>query len=96
MSCASQCYVIGGPWISYDPNCPIHGDDAQRRERDARRKPYLTALASLTDDEARAVFQALDQYVENTREAAELGEPTPHLAHAETAIEKFNSLIAES
>lgn len=31
MSCASRCYEIGGPWITYDPNCPIHGDDARER-----------------------------------------------------------------
>lgn len=31
MSC--ECYKIGGPWITYDPNCPAHGDDAQREEK---------------------------------------------------------------
>lgn len=38
MNCASQCYVIGGPWIAEDPDCPVHGHEAQRleRERDAR------------------------------------------------------------
>lgn len=34
MSCASRCYEIGGPWITYDPDCPIHGNEAQ--ERDSR------------------------------------------------------------
>lgn len=23
--CGHQCFVIGGPFISHDPNCPIHG-----------------------------------------------------------------------
>lgn len=31
MSC--ECYQIGGPWITYDPSCPAHGDDAQREEK---------------------------------------------------------------
>ena len=33
MSC--ECYYhIGGPFISYDPECPVHGDTAQQRESD--------------------------------------------------------------
>lgn len=32
MSC--QCYQIGGPFISFDPDCPAHGLDAQARERE--------------------------------------------------------------
>lgn len=32
MSC--DCYKIGGPWITYDPNCPKHGDYAQREQQE--------------------------------------------------------------
>ena len=32
MSC--QCYQIGGPFISFDPNCPAHGLEAQAKERE--------------------------------------------------------------
>lgn len=32
MSC--QCYQIGGPFISEDPDCLVHGADARRRERE--------------------------------------------------------------
>lgn len=32
MSC--QCYQIGGPFISFDPDCPAHGLEAQARERE--------------------------------------------------------------
>lgn len=29
-----DCYKIGGPWIAEDPDCPVHGTEAQReRER---------------------------------------------------------------
>lgn len=29
MLCEYECYLIGGPWISENPNCPTHG-----RQRD--------------------------------------------------------------
>lgn len=31
-----QCYQIGGPWITSDPDCPVHGSEAQK-EKDQRR-----------------------------------------------------------
>lgn len=30
MNCGHECYKIGGPWIAEDPNCPVHGQEAQR------------------------------------------------------------------
>lgn len=56
MGCQSRCYEIGGPWIAEDPNCPIHGVDAQREaeireeerrqqeEEDAERDERIEAL----------------------------------------------------
>jgi hypothetical protein len=35
VTCANRCHEIGGPWVSYDPNCPVHGDEA--REAESRR-----------------------------------------------------------
>lgn len=29
-----DCYKIGGPWIAEDPDCPVHGTEAQREQRD--------------------------------------------------------------
>lgn len=29
-----ECYQIGGPWISFDPECPTHGYEAQAREKE--------------------------------------------------------------
>ena len=29
-----ECYMIGGPWIEEDPNCPIHGREAQRERKE--------------------------------------------------------------
>ena len=28
-----ECYKIGGPFIAEDPDCPIHGHEAQQREK---------------------------------------------------------------
>jgi hypothetical protein len=33
--CDRQCYIIGGPWITYDPSCPVHGDEARKAEATA-------------------------------------------------------------
>jgi hypothetical protein len=30
-----DCYRIGGPWIAEDPNCPVHGTEAQRKRKEA-------------------------------------------------------------
>lgn len=30
-----DCYKIGGPWIAEDPNCPVHGTQAQRKRDEA-------------------------------------------------------------
>jgi len=29
-----QCFQIGGPFISEDPDCPLHGVEAQAREHE--------------------------------------------------------------
>jgi hypothetical protein len=34
MLCEYECYRVGGPWIAENPACPIHGSEAQRRDRD--------------------------------------------------------------
>ena len=31
-----ECYRIGGPFIAEDPDCPIHGYEAQAREKEER------------------------------------------------------------
>lgn len=47
-----ECYKIGGPFVSYDPDCPAHGDDAQRREaeRAAELEEAMDALREVTFD----------------------------------------------
>jgi hypothetical protein len=36
MSC--ECYKVGGPWITCDPDCPTHGLEAQRRDEEREEK----------------------------------------------------------
>lgn len=31
--CEYGCHQIGGPWIAENPNCPIHGEEGQQKER---------------------------------------------------------------
>ena len=37
MDCGHECYRVGGPWIAENPHCPVHGAEAQRRDRDLDR-----------------------------------------------------------
>ncbi len=37
MLCEYECYQIGGPWIAENPACPVHGAEAQRRDRNLDR-----------------------------------------------------------
>lgn len=37
-----ECYQIGGPFIAEDPDCPVHGKEAQRR-----REEYDDAMADM-------------------------------------------------
>lgn len=39
-----ECYQVGGPWISEDPDCPTHGDEARSR---------ATKAANLEDEVER-------------------------------------------
>lgn len=36
MSC--DCYRIGGPFITFDPECPAHGLEAQAKEREREKE----------------------------------------------------------
>lgn len=37
-----ECYKIGGPFIAEDPDCPVHGTEAQwRREQEETERQSL-------------------------------------------------------
>lgn len=40
--CDCECYKIGGPFIAEDPDCPVHGTEAQwRLEQDEQERQTL-------------------------------------------------------
>ena len=65
-----DCYKIGGPWIAEDPDCPVHGTDAQRqREIDEEDRQSLEdRIAQLEEIVARQdeQIQMLSQMISQT------------------------------
>jgi hypothetical protein len=55
MDCGHECYRVGGPWIAEDPNCPIHGAEAQQRGRGLDRLSERVEQAD-TVEELRALM----------------------------------------
>lgn len=37
-----ECNTVGGPWVTVDPECPIHGYEAQRLEREREKERMST------------------------------------------------------
>lgn len=54
-----ECYQIGGRFIAEDPDCPIHGTEAQQTEQQAY-------------DEKNRLFDALDTLDSAIRTAEDL------------------------
>jgi hypothetical protein len=60
-----DCYKIGGPWIAEDPDCPVHGTEAQsRREQEETERQTLedriTALEEITERQAQQIRMLQD------------------------------------
>lgn len=59
-----ECYQIGGPFIAEDPECPVHGREAQSRagERRAAASRLRDVLQSypLDADSREAISDAID------------------------------------
>lgn len=51
-------------------------------------------LAKVTEAEARAIFDALDQFVENGTDAEDLGDAPRGLAEAREVLDRMNAAIA--
>lgn len=60
MSC--QCFMVGGPFIAEDPDCPEHGTEAQRlrEEEGSRRREIIEQLdmAVTYQGSPRSVWEA--------------------------------------
>ena len=60
-----ECYKIGGPFIAEDPDCPVHGTEAQ-----CRREQEETERQTLEDRIARLelVVENQDRLIRNLME----------------------------
>ena len=59
MKCEYQCYEVGGPWIAENPDCPVHGTEAQREENYRERtkeRLYQQIREANTVQDLRAVL----------------------------------------
>lgn len=64
-----ECYKIGGPWIAEDPDCPVHGTDAQRQrdEDDMVRQTlddritFLEEMVERQDQQIKMLQQMISQ-----------------------------------
>ncbi len=55
-----ECYKIGGPFIAEDPDCPVHGTEAQwRLEQDEQERQTLedriAKLERLVENQERLI-----------------------------------------
>lgn len=68
MSC--ECYVIGGPWITFDPNCPTHGYEAQREAEEREEAERAREIAAQEEADRRAEVDAQRDQVLVSQEIA--------------------------
>lgn len=60
-----ECYTIGGRFIAEDPDCPIHGREAQIRDREAEES--RSALEARIDELERKV-EYLIQHIRDSEQ----------------------------
>ncbi len=76
VGCQSRCYEPGGPWIQEDPNCPIHGYEAQRaeREREQERQEREEREEDLAEqlEETNSRLEALERAFEQLQSKVSL------------------------
>ena len=60
-----DCYVIGGPFIAEDPDCPVHGREAVRKlEEDEERFSALEKRVATLESDVEDLLKAI-QYLQN-------------------------------
>lgn len=63
MLCEYECYLIGGPWISENPDCPKHGSHASctsnDREESMREILHRVWLRDLSADAGYDLIEEL-------------------------------------
>ncbi len=65
-TCGHQCFIIGGPFISEDPECPVHGAEG-RREREAKEQETESLRTALRE----AVMCVVDDLRPDAKKLAE-------------------------
>lgn len=64
-----ECYKIGGPFIAEDPECPVHGYEAQRDEKERREREADTEdrISRLEDQvsKLRAIRNMAEEAADN-------------------------------
>lgn len=95
-----ECYQIGGPWIDFDPSCPEHGHDAQRREREAEEERKAAAdreadldarierLERLIDEQAERIANLEDDNREHRGDILSLTRQVDYLDSDVRTIER--------
>lgn len=60
MLCDHECYMIGGPWIAENPNCPIHGrNELPDNSEEKREVLYRLWCREINADEAFDILENL-------------------------------------
>jgi hypothetical protein len=59
-----ECYQVGGPWITFDPDCPAHGHEAQRAEAERE------AADQARDEEIRQLRLRIEELERILRDTA--------------------------
>lgn len=54
-----ECYKVGGPFISEDPDCSAHGRDARAREAEQEAEQEADALDAMRYRQLRALHDGL-------------------------------------
>ena len=85
-----ECYRIGGPFIAEDPNCPIHGYEAQAREKEE--KAYRESEEE-KQNELLARIVALEEKIDAMAQCAQPAPSVPNLDM--DALERKNDALKE-
>jgi len=80
--CGRQCFIIGGPFIAEDPDCPVHG------RQQSKKKTFPTGI--LTVSEEKDGWYKCD-HPHDCVDAREAGLVTgvPHIHHDGTPLRRL-------
>ena len=71
-----ECYRVGGPFIAEDPDCPIHGHEAQAREKEE------TAHRESEEEKQNELLARIVALEEKIDAMAQCAQPAPSVRSA--------------